>query len=240
MTLDNGPTVALSTMSAFKGERMHRVKTVLLAASLLSYGCVFQSDSENEGSQTTSTEQQTGAPMAHAEPDLELEVNIAQRQLHVYRGGRVVESHPVAVGSKEWPTPTGEWRISQVIFNPRWVPPKDESWAKDEEEKEPGAPDNPLGVVQLVYNPPNTIHGTNEPQSLGKAVSHGSIRVSNEAGVQLARQVMEAGGAQKDDAWVQNALSNRTQRQEVSIPNPIRIRVIDGDSAAASPATNGR
>lgn len=218
---------------------MHRMKTGLLAASLLLSGCVFQSDTE-ENSETDAQQQAAAQPAAPPEPTLEIEVNIAQRQLHVYREGRITESHPVAVGSKEWPTPTGEWRITQVIFNPRWVPPKEESWAKDEEEKEPGAPDNPLGMVQLVYNPPNTVHGTNEPESLGKAVSHGSIRVSNQVGVHLARQVMEAGGAQKNDAWIQNALSNRTQRQEVAIPNPIRIRVIDGVSTAASPTTSGR
>jgi hypothetical protein len=82
--------------------------------------------------------------------------------------------------------------------------------------------------VQLVYSPPNSIHGTNEPSSLGKAVSHGSIRVSNEAGVELAKQVMQAGGAGKDDAWVQNALANKTERQEVVIPNPVTIRVVSG------------
>lgn len=218
---------------------MHRLKTMLLTASLLLYGCVFQSDSE-ENADTAPQQQPAAQPATPPEPALEIEVNIAQRQLHVYRDGRITESHPVAVGSKEWPTPTGEWRISQVIFNPRWLPPKEESWAKDEEEKEPGAPDNPLGVVQLVYNPPNTIHGTNEPESLGKAVSHGSIRVSNEAGVQLARQIMEAGGAPKDDAWIQSALSHRTQRQEVVIPNPVRIRVVEGDSTATSRTTSGR
>ena len=204
----------------------------MLAATLILGGCVVQ-DSNEEADATTSQQQQT--PQPPPPPDLRLEVNIATRQLNVYKGEQVVATHPVAVGSKEWPTPTGEWTISQVIFNPRWNPPKEESWAKDEETKEPGDPDNPLGVVQLVYNPPNTIHGTNKPESLGKAVSHGSIRVSNEVGVELAKQIMQAGGAGKDDAFVQNALANRTQRVEVAIPNPIPIRVIEGDSAAARP-----
>ena len=37
--------------------------------------------------------------------------------MHVHKGGQVIASHPVAVGSAEWPTPTGEWTIGQVIFN---------------------------------------------------------------------------------------------------------------------------
>ena len=209
--------------------------SILTAALILIGGCVVEDSNDN--SAATSSSQPATAPAPAPQPrtsDLRLEVNLAQRRLHVYRSGQEIGAHPVAVGSKEWPTPTGEWTIDQVIFNPRWVPPKDESWAKDEKTAEPGAPDNPLGVVQLVYAAPNSIHGTNEPESLGKAVSHGSIRIANEVGVELAKQVMEAGGAGKDDAWVQQALSNKTQRQEVKLPVPVPIRVIAGDSAAST------
>ena len=159
---------------------------------------------------------------------MRLEVNLADRKLYVYEGDQQIAAHPVAIGSKEWPTPTGEWTVGQVVWNPRWIPPKDESWAKDEKVAEPGDPDNPLGRAQLVYRAPNSIHGTNEPESLGKAVSHGSIRVSNDVAVKLARQVMEAGGAGKDEAWYRNAQENRKERQDIAIPNPVPIRVVAG------------
>jgi lipoprotein-anchoring transpeptidase ErfK/SrfK len=80
------------------------------------------------------------------------------------------------------------------VWNPRWVPPREEGWAEDEKVSEPGAPDNPLGRAQLVYDAPRSIHGTDEPESLGKAASHGSIRVANSVATKLARMVMEAGG----------------------------------------------
>jgi lipoprotein-anchoring transpeptidase ErfK/SrfK len=159
-------------------------------------------------------------------PDMRLEVDISARELYVYRNEQRVETHPVAVGTEEWPTPTGEWTVGQVIWNPRWIPP-DQEWAEDEEIKEPGDPENPLGRAQLVYAAPNSVHGTNAPQSLGQAASHGSIRVSNEVAMSLARQVMEAGGAGRDEAWYQRARENRSERQDVSIPNPIPIRVVD-------------
>jgi lipoprotein-anchoring transpeptidase ErfK/SrfK len=162
-------------------------------------------------------------------PDLRLEVNLQARELHVYRDDQRVETHPVAVGSEEWPTPTGEWTIGQVVWNPRWIPPQEE-WAEDEEVKEPGDPENPLGRAQLVYRAPNSIHGTNDESSLGQAVSHGSIRVSNEVAMTLARQVMEAGGAGRDEAWYRQARENRTQRHDVSIPNPVPVRVVAGGS----------
>ena len=207
---------------------------VALAFAAMTSGCTFgDSTDENDAANDTTAQ----APAPPPQPQLLLEVDIASRQVNVYRDNRVVASHPVAVGSSEWPTPTGEWDIGQVIFNPRWHPPVEESWAEDEEVKEPGAPDNPLGKVQLVYAAPNSIHGTNEPESLGKAVSHGSIRISNENGVALARMVMEAGGAAKDDAFIQNALANPTERVEVAIPNPVPIRVVAGPVAGV-PAVN--
>lgn len=209
---------------------------VVLALALLLPGCIVKDETDESAGEASGVAQQPvqqpqqpvqQPPQAQA---LELEVDLAARKVNVYRGGQLEASHPAAVGSGEWPTPTGEWTISQVIFNPRWVPPKNESWAEDEEVAEPGEPDNPLGMAQLVYDAPNSIHGTNEPESLGKAVSHGSVRVSNDVAIELARQVMEAGGAGRDAAWIRQATQNRTQRQEVSIPNPVPIRVVERSS----------
>lgn len=163
-------------------------------------------------------------PAPAPEPDMRIEVDLAARRLYVVRGGARVATHPVAVGSTEWPTQTGEWKIVQAVWNPEWTPP-DESWAEEREPRKPGDPKNPLGRVQLVYDPPRSIHGTNQPSSIGKAVSHGSIRVSNEVGVQLARLVMEAGGAAKDDAWYRQVQAKRTEKQIVDLPQPIPIRV---------------
>ncbi|MDQ3556464.1 MAG: L,D-transpeptidase, partial [Gemmatimonadota bacterium] len=188
---------------------------------------------------TQTAQPQTAQPQPQAPPNLRLEVNLAARELYVYRDGQRVGTHPVAVGSEEWPTQTGEWTIGQVIWNPRWIPPEEE-WAEDEEVKEPGDPENPLGLAQLVYDAPRTVHGTNEPASLGKAVSHGSIRVANEVAVDLARQVMEAGGAGRDEAWYRGARENRTQRQDVSIPNPVPIRVVAGSGGGQGAGSGSR
>lgn len=214
--------------------------SILLATALFG-GCIVSDDDDavaergTPGSQVVDTASAAGAgqpPAGPAQaplapPDMRLEVNLSARELYVYRGGQRAATYPVAVGSSEWPTPTGEWTVGQVIWNPRWIPPEEE-WAEEEEVSEPGAPDNPLGHAQLVYRAPNSIHGTNDPESLGKAVSHGSIRVSNEVATRLAREVMESGGAGKDEAWYRAARENRTERQDVAIPNPIPIRVVEG------------
>jgi hypothetical protein len=172
-------------------------------------------------------------PMPDADPmrdragGLEIEVDIAARELHVRRDGRVTETHPVAVGSEEWPTRTGEFTIDEVVLNPRWVPP-DEEWAEDEDEVEPGDPENPLGVAQLVYDRPRSVHGTNEPASIGQAVSHGSIRVSNDVAQDLARQVMEAAGIQDIEERMRRAQEDPERSETVRLPRGIPIRVVDG------------
>jgi lipoprotein-anchoring transpeptidase ErfK/SrfK len=154
-----------------------------------------------------------------------VEVDLAARQLYVHDGDKRVGSYRVAVGSKEWPTQAGEWSITQVVWNPEWNPPKDESWAEQKDPKKPGAPDNPLGRAQLVYDPPRTIHGTNEPQSIGKAVSHGSIRLSNADVTKLARQLMEVTGVRKDEAFFRQVQQNRTEKVIVDLPQRVAIRV---------------
>jgi lipoprotein-anchoring transpeptidase ErfK/SrfK len=211
----------------------HMAVLAALAGSLALGGCRADDRADQDPNLQTDVQPmpdpqtqpgQPGQP-GQVQGDMRIEVDLDARQLYVYRGGQRVESHPVAVGSAEWPTPTGEWTIGQVVFNPEWIPP-DQEWAEDRERKDPGDPDNPLGRAQLVYSPPNTVHGTNQPESLGQAVSHGSIRVSNDVAVRLARQVMEAGGATRDESFFQRVEQDRSRRESVNIPNPVPIRVV--------------
>jgi lipoprotein-anchoring transpeptidase ErfK/SrfK len=215
---------------------LRRAIGAALFGTLLVTGCVVEDATDDQaadpaatpapGAQAAQSVPQP-APQPLPPPDLRLEVNVAERELYVYRNDKRIATHPVAVGTKKWPTQTGEWTIGQVVWNPRWIPPEEE-WAKDEKEKEPGDPENPLGRAQLVYDAPRSIHGTNEPESLGKAASHGSIRIANEVAIELARMVMESGGAGKDESWYRAARENRKERQDVAIPNPVPIRVVAG------------
>jgi lipoprotein-anchoring transpeptidase ErfK/SrfK len=204
----------------------------LAASSLLVVGCSTSETNEGQLDTAAAAPATSGsvAPdssataTAPATADMRIEVDVNARQLKVFRGGQQVATHSVAVGSQKWPTQTGEWTIKQVVFNPDWVPP-DESWAEEREPRESGDPKNPLGRAQLVYDAPRSIHGTNAPSSIGKPVSHGSIRLPNEVIVALAKDVMEAGGAAKDESWYQQAQQNRRQKQVVDLPKPVPIRV---------------
>jgi lipoprotein-anchoring transpeptidase ErfK/SrfK len=203
----------------------------LAASSLLVVGCATSETDEGQidttGQPAASGAAASGATTAAATPataDMRIEVDINARQLKVFRGGQQVATHAVAVGSERWPTQTGQWNITQVVWNPDWNPP-DESWAEEREPRESGDPKNPMGRAQLVYDPPRSIHGTNQPSSIGKNVSHGSIRLPNEVIVALAKDVMESAGVGKDEAWYRDAQQNRTQKRVVDLPKPVPIRV---------------
>ena len=186
-------------------------------------------DNADSGAATGATSAAGGAVVAvpqvpAADPAMRLEVDLTARKVYVFRDGKPGDTLSVAVGTTEWPTQTGSFRINQVVWNPEWIPPQEE-WAKDEKPEQPGDPDNPLGQAQLVYDPPRSIHGTNEPASIGKAVSHGSIRMRNEDIVRLAREVMEAGGAQKDSSFLSQVRRNRSTKEIVDLPNPVPITI---------------
>jgi lipoprotein-anchoring transpeptidase ErfK/SrfK len=164
--------------------------------------------------------------VADTATELRLEVVRSERVVHVYLDDRRVATHEVAVGQDDHRTPTGEWRIHRVDWNPDWTPP-DSEWSEDSDYKEPGHPDNPMGRARLVFDPPYSIHGTDALDSLGEAASHGSIRVANDAVIELGEMVMRHGGASRDDGWLERVLADPTSMEEVPIPEPVRIVVRD-------------
>lgn len=129
------------------------------------------------------------------------------------------------MGQPEWPVKTGEWRIYQIDFNPDWRPPRNESWSADRAYTPPGHADNPMGRVRMRYDPPRSIHGTRDEESIGKAESHGSIRIRNEDGMALARRLMDASGDTRSANWWTRVRNNESRMVTVRLSNPIPIRV---------------
>ncbi len=158
--------------------------------------------------------------------DVRVEVDLTARRVRVLDAfSDTLAQHDVAVGSTEWPTRTGEWTISQVVLNPEWIPPTAEEWAEDADSSAPGDPDNPLGHAQLVYDLPRSIHGTNAPASIGKAVSHGSIRATNEAVLMMAELLLRRTGVERAAAFIEEAQRDRTVKRIIDLPQLVPIRV---------------
>lgn len=83
---------------------------------------------------------------------------------------------PIAVGSYDHPTPTGDFSVIQKQANPTWFPP-DSPWAAGLGPIPPGV-SNPLGTRWIGTSAPAIgMHGTPSSGSIGSRASHGCIRM---------------------------------------------------------------
>ena len=117
--------------------------------------------------------QEPNAP-GNAIEEVRLVLKLRERRVYVYRKNKVQASFPVAVGKGGWETPTGNFKITHMIKDPVWEHP----WTG---ELVPAGPDNPLGSRWIGFwtDGKNVIgfHGTPNPESIGRAASHGCVRM---------------------------------------------------------------
>jgi lipoprotein-anchoring transpeptidase ErfK/SrfK len=129
------------------------------------------------------------------DPPAEIVVNLSARELSVLEDGEVTHTYGIAVGRPSHPTPTGHFRTGGIDWNPSWTPPP-VGWARDKTYQPPGSPDNPMRGVKIYFRAPYYfIHGTNDPGSIGEAASHGCIRMTEGAAVDLAHWIEDHGGS---------------------------------------------
>lgn len=109
-------------------------------------------------------------------------VSFADRRLYYINKPGQAMSYPVAVpkGDARW---QGKTFVSNKRVNPSWTPtpemvknnPRLPRWVPG------GHPMNPLGIRALYLgSSAYRIHGTDAPWTIGQAVSHGCIRMTNE------------------------------------------------------------
>jgi murein L,D-transpeptidase YcbB/YkuD len=156
--------------------------------------------------------------------ELTVEVDLSTRRLVVTADGRQLGAYDIAIGKPGHLTPVGTYKMSRVVWNPSWVPPKEE-WADTASPKEPGERGNPMGRVKILFDSELYIHGTTDKESLGDPASHGCIRMSNAAAMQLGRLVMEHGGASRPEKWYATMQTNPTESLEGPITNPPVLRI---------------
>ena len=163
-------------------------------------------------------------PMRRIE-SMALVVDLSDRRLYVTSGDQVVKEYMVSVGEEAYGTPSGQFRIQRMIWNPSWTPPPS-AWARDKKPEPPGSPGNPMGRVKMFFREPDYyIHGTGLTSSLGNARSHGCIRMRNIDAVELARMLMMNGGADRGQDWYQETITNATTSREVTLSRPVTVRV---------------
>lgn len=88
-----------------------------------------------------------------------------------------VRTYPVGIGDETWNSPLGSFRIIDKRVKPTWyIPPSLISKYHPIKMVPPG-PDNPLGDYFMGIGNAYGIHGTDNPWSVGRLVTHGCIRL---------------------------------------------------------------
>lgn len=112
-----------------------------------------------------------------------IHVSVKECYVELRDGDHTVAAFPITPGSKSIPTPVGEWKIEEKALFPifRWDKEMLEHGRRSENAYVlPPGPNNPVGVVWIQLNKPGIgLHGTNEPDTIGRAASHGCIRLAN-------------------------------------------------------------
>ncbi len=110
-------------------------------------------------------------------------VDLQQKMLQVQQNGVAIAAFPITPGSSTHPAPVGEWRVVGSVPWP-WYRYDDGVLSRGERTDDfhnlPPGPNNPVGILWAGLNRPGVgIHGTPVPDTIGRAGSHGCIRLSN-------------------------------------------------------------
>jgi lipoprotein-anchoring transpeptidase ErfK/SrfK len=122
-----------------------------------------------------------------------IKIDSKTNMLGVFEGEKLIAAYPVTIGSAHTASPIGEWKVSRITKMPTF------RWDKEMLQHGrrsgnfhllPPGPRNPVGVMWIALNKKGIgIHGTNSPDSIGRAASHGCIRLANWDIVRLATKI---------------------------------------------------
>jgi lipoprotein-anchoring transpeptidase ErfK/SrfK len=139
---------------------------VLLAAMVAGDCAVAQTNQAQNVQQVSPTSQVEGTTTNNRL----IVVSIPDRKLVLMENGAAKRVYPVAVGKPSTPSPAGQFTIVRRVSDP--------TYSHHGNVVAPG-PRNPVGSRWMGLSAKGYgIHGTNEPNSIGKAASHGCIRMA--------------------------------------------------------------
>lgn len=130
-------------------------------------------------------------------------VDKSEGTLKVYKGefpagsakadGQLIAQFPVTTGSGHDPLPLGNWKVPTFSYLPPFNYQPDLFWDVSDEKAERKLPPGPNGMVGVAWldltKEHYGIHGTPEPQVIGKTQSHGCLRLTNWDVMRLSRMM---------------------------------------------------
>lgn len=181
-------------------------------------------------------------------PNLEqiekIEIGVQTKQMRIY--GRTFSNDEITVVINAG-TATTKWakgipydiegEIGHITFNPPWKPTAD--MQKDQKKKRrkplkaelPGSKNNPLGWLKFYfyYNGHNSNYGahtTDKPNSVGKRVSHGCNRMSDNDALWMAKIILHQNGYDPDEIfkWAKNNTKKTKRFSLINRPKVIYMK----------------
>ena len=122
-----------------------------------------------------------------------LEVDLGTKIIRAKNGDRVVGLYHCSIAADRRKRPTETCKVASVVENPKyWFDPANWPEVKNVNEKLiiPSGPRNPVGLCWIGLTKEGYgIHGTPEPENIGKTGSHGCFRLTNWDALRLAKMV---------------------------------------------------
>jgi lipoprotein-anchoring transpeptidase ErfK/SrfK len=178
------PRMAYTSPHEALGERFHTDQKVL---AKLNPGADFKKPG------TTLYVPNVGS-RAPTEPVKSVVVDKRVRAVKAYgKDGRLIGYYPATIGSGEFPSPTGSYKVVGIQKKPAFTLSgklKYSDLKPNEKIHVPPGPNNPVGVVWIGLNKYGFgIHGSPQPKQIGATVSHGCVRLTNWDALDLAGKV---------------------------------------------------
>ncbi len=121
-------------------------------------------------------------------------IDVKSNMLTLYRDGKLIAAYPVTLGSGQTESPVGDWEVTALAKMPDFRYDRamlDRGVRSDDYHVLPPGPNNSVGVMWIQLNKSGIgLHGTNEPETIGRATSHGCIRLANWDVVRVAAKIV--------------------------------------------------
>lgn len=126
-------------------------------------------------------------------PTTSVKVDTKTNMLSVYEADKLIAAYPVTIGSAQTASPIGDWKVSGVAKMPNFRYDKamlNKGQRSADFHMLPPGPNNPVGVIWIQLNKKGIgLHGTSNPDDIGRNASHGCVRLANWDIVRLAPKV---------------------------------------------------
>lgn len=122
-----------------------------------------------------------------------VDVDTETNMLTVHEGAKLLAAYPVTIGSERTESPVGQWKVRGVAPMPNFRYDKamlNRGERSSEFHVLPPGPNNPVGVMWIQLNKKGIgLHGTSDPDQIGRSASHGCVRLANWDIVRLAGKI---------------------------------------------------